>query len=84
MIDGAGLIGSHLVDQLLAYGVQQVRVYDNFSRGVRANLEQALKDNRCEFFADGGDILHKEILLKNHGNNGWCYSLGGTLAAAVL
>ncbi len=63
VIGGAGFIGSHLVDQLLAEGAAQVRVYDNFSRGTRANLEQALQDPRAEVFADGGDILHKDTLL---------------------
>jgi UDP-glucose 4-epimerase len=63
VIGGAGFIGSHLVDQLLAEGATQVRVYDNFSRGTRANLEQALQDPRAEVFADGGDILHKDTLL---------------------
>ena len=64
VIGGAGLIGSHLVDQLLAGGAQQVRIYDNFSRGTRENLKEALEDARCEIFADGGDIQHKDILLK--------------------
>jgi len=64
VIGGAGFIGSHLVEQLLAEGAAQVRVYDNFSRGTRANLKQALQDPRAEVFADGGDILHKDTLLK--------------------
>lgn len=64
VIGGAGFIGSHLVEQLLAEGAAQVRIYDNFSRGTRANLEQALQDLRTEVFADGGDILHKDTLLK--------------------
>ena len=34
---GAGFIGSHIVDRLLADG-QQVRVLDNFSSGKRENL----------------------------------------------
>ena len=36
---GAGFIGSHLVDKLLATG-RRVRVIDNFAVGRRANLEQ--------------------------------------------
>lgn len=64
VIGGAGFIGSHLVEQLLADGAAQVRVYDNFSRGTRANLEQALRDPRAEVFADGGDILHRDTLLR--------------------
>jgi UDP-glucose 4-epimerase len=63
VIGGAGFIGSHLVDQLLAEGAAQVRIYDNFSRGTRANLESALSDQRAEVFADGGDILHRDTLL---------------------
>lgn len=64
VIGGAGFIGSHLVDKLLAEGAAHVRVYDNFSRGTRENLQQALGDARFEIFADGGDILHRDTLHK--------------------
>ncbi|MCH8330698.1 MAG: NAD-dependent epimerase/dehydratase family protein, partial [Bacteroidetes bacterium] len=33
VIGGAGFIGSHVVDQLLAEDVKEVIIYDNFSRG---------------------------------------------------
>src|ERR1700691_2187765 len=36
---GAGFIGSHLVDRLVAEG-RRVRVLDNFAIGRRANLKQ--------------------------------------------
>jgi len=39
---GAGFIGSHLVDRLLAEGAR-VRVLDDFSAGSRANLAEALR-----------------------------------------
>ena len=38
---GAGLIGSHIADQLIAEGVQEIVVVDNFVRGSRSNLDQA-------------------------------------------
>lgn len=64
VIGGAGFIGSHVVDQLLSAGAALVRVYDNFSRGTRENLKQALQDSRFEIFPDGGDILHRDTLTK--------------------
>lgn len=64
VIGGAGLIGSHLVDQLLETDVKEVLIYDNFCRGTKENLKQALQDPRCKIFGDGGDIMHQDILNK--------------------
>jgi UDP-glucose 4-epimerase len=47
VVGGAGLIGSHITDLLLAEGVAEVRVFDNLIRGNRANLAVALRDPRC-------------------------------------
>ncbi|TWU58456.1 UDP-glucose 4-epimerase [Rubripirellula tenax] len=44
---GAGFIGSHLTDSLLARGAM-VRVLDNFSTGFRHNLEHLKGDKRVE------------------------------------
>ncbi|MDH7500473.1 MAG: NAD-dependent epimerase/dehydratase family protein [candidate division NC10 bacterium] len=55
VIGGAGLIGSHLVDQLRQEEVAEIRVYDNLYRGSRENLEQSLKDPRVRLME--GDIL---------------------------
>ena len=46
VVGGAGFIGSHIVDQLLAEPVKEVIIVDNFVRGTRANIEQALQDPR--------------------------------------
>lgn len=62
VIGGAGLIGSHVVDQLLQKDVKEVIIYDNFCRGRYDNLKNALEDSRCKIFPDGGDILHSDIL----------------------
>lgn len=62
VIGGAGFIGSHVVDELLNEDVKQIIVYDNFTRGVRENLEEALRDPRVRIFEAGGDILQSDIL----------------------
>ncbi len=54
---GAGFIGSHLTDSLLALG-HNVVVYDNLSLGKLSNLETANGNPEFEFIK--GDILNKE------------------------
>jgi len=62
VIGGAGFIGSHVVDELLKEDVKQIIVYDNFTRGSRENIEEAVRDPRVRVFEAGGDILHSDIL----------------------
>jgi UDP-glucose 4-epimerase len=62
VIGGAGLIGSHVVEELLKEDIKEVIVYDNFCRGTYENLEVASKDPRCRIFEIGGDILQTDIL----------------------
>jgi UDP-glucose 4-epimerase len=62
VIGGAGLIGSHTVDGLLAEDVGEIVIYDNFVRGTRANLADALKDPRVSIFEAGGDVMQTDIL----------------------
>jgi len=64
VIGGAGLIGSHVVDELLKTEVKEVIVYDNFFRGSLDNLEEALRDPRVVVFPHGGDVLFPDILEK--------------------
>jgi len=56
---GAGFIGSHLVDRLLAEG-REVAVLDNFSTGFRENLESASKNPR--FHLGEGDLQDRGAL----------------------
>jgi len=62
VIGGAGLIGSHLVDELVREDVAEIRVYDNFVRGTLENLAGALRDPRVRIFEAGGDICQTDIL----------------------
>ena len=43
LIGGAGLVGSHIVDQLIGEPVSEIVVYDNFVRGTKDNLAGAVK-----------------------------------------
>jgi UDP-glucose 4-epimerase len=64
VVGGAGLVGSHLIDQLLSTDVGEVVVYDNFARGSIENLGRALSDRRVTIFPHGGDVLQRDILEK--------------------
>ena len=69
VIGGAGLIGSHTVDELLNEDVSQIVVFDNFARGTRENLEGALEDPRVTIVK--GDIARPtEILSALEGADG--------------
>ena len=73
VIGGAGLIGSHTIEMLLKEDVEEVVVYDNFTRGREENLEDSLKDPRVSIHDVGGDILQTDILnaaMKDRGIDG--------------
>jgi UDP-glucose 4-epimerase len=57
---GAGFVGSTIVDQLLAEGVSEVRVVDNFVRGSRGNLAWALEHSGVEVIE--GDIRDASLV----------------------
>ena len=63
---GAGFIGSHLTDRLLAEG-HSVVVYDNLSLGRLDNIEEAQKNPNFSFIE--GDILDKEKFFAVFENN---------------
>ena len=49
VIGGAGLIGSHTVDELLTHDIKEVVIFDNFARGSEENLAMQLKTHVSEF-----------------------------------
>ena len=62
VVGGAGLIGSHTVDRLLKEDVKEILIYDNFLRGSRENLQDAMRDPRVKIYDIGGDIMQTDIL----------------------
>jgi UDP-glucose 4-epimerase len=62
LVGGAGLIGSHTVDQLIKEDVKQIVIYDNMVRGKIENLHNAMLDPRVKIYEAGGDITQSDIL----------------------
>ncbi len=58
---GAGFIGSHVVDGLVAAGADRVHVVDDLSLGREENLAEALSDQRVTFTE--GDCAELSVLL---------------------
>jgi len=71
VVGGAGLIGSHTIDCLLKEDIKEVLIYDNFLRGSRENLTDALNDARVKIYDVGGDVMQTDILQSAfHGADG--------------
>jgi UDP-glucose 4-epimerase len=62
VIGGAGFVGSHIVDQLLAEPVREIVVLDNFVRGTRANLSESAPDKRVRIVE--GSITDRTLLAE--------------------
>ena len=59
---GAGLIGSHIADQLVERGVREVVVLDSFVRGRRENLANAMSRGRVTIVK--GDIRDAKLVAE--------------------
>ena len=59
---GAGLIGSHIADRLVAEGFEEIVVLDNFTRGRQQNLATALRSGRVTIV--DGDIRDHDLVLR--------------------
>src|SRR5262252_8718461 len=59
---GAGLIGSHIADRLVAEGFHEIVVLDNLTRGRRENLAGALSSGRVTIVE--GDIRDRELVMQ--------------------
>jgi UDP-glucose 4-epimerase len=59
---GAGLIGSHIADGLVAEGVQEIVVLDNLTRGRSQNLEPAIASGKVTIVE--GDIRDPDLVRR--------------------
>lgn len=59
---GAGLMGSHIADRLLAGGASKIILLDNFVRGSMHNIDEQLKDPRVQLVR--GDIRNLGLLME--------------------
>lgn len=59
---GAGLVGSHIVDLLVAEDVEEIIVYDNFVRGRRENFAWAMEHGPVTVVE--GDIQNPRLLAE--------------------
>lgn len=64
---GAGFIGSHLVDRLLAEGAAHVAVIDNLFVGSEENLVEAMTTGKVSFYRDDAELnTSLEYIFANH------------------
>jgi UDP-glucose 4-epimerase len=57
---GAGLVGSHIADQLIRRQVAEIVIVDNFSRGQATNIANALKRGNTRLVH--GDVRDRTLL----------------------
>jgi len=60
VIGGAGLIGSHITEQLTEEPVEEIIVFDNFTRGTYDNISDARTDDRVRTVE--GNVNHTDVL----------------------
>ncbi|MDP2923758.1 MAG: NAD-dependent epimerase/dehydratase family protein [Candidatus Omnitrophota bacterium] len=60
LIGGAGLVGSHLAEELLKEDIKEIIIFDNFVRGSLSNLSKVSSDKRVKIIK--ADILDEKSL----------------------
>ncbi len=78
---GAGFIGSHLVDELIAGG-DEVLVVDDLSTGRRENLKGALQTGRVELVE--GSILDADLVARSMDSVDACFHLASAVGVKLI
>lgn len=78
---GAGFIGSHLADALLAQG-HEVVAFDDLSTGSTSNLAHLKGEKRFRLIE--GSILNEPLVNKAMVQSDWCFHLGAALGVHTI
>jgi UDP-glucose 4-epimerase len=70
---GAGFVGSHIADQLLRENVGEIILLDNFVRGSKGNISEALKSGKTRLIE--GDIRDEDLLDKLLKGTDYCFHM---------
>jgi nucleoside-diphosphate-sugar epimerase len=70
---GAGFIGSHVADQLIAAGIGEIVILDNMVRGRTENLNRALETGKIDLI--NGDIRDTHLIEKLVDNSDYVFHL---------
>lgn len=70
---GSGFVGSYIVEQLLKESVQKIVIIDNFMRGSKENISDAMKSGRVELII--GDIRNIDLLNNHFPGIDYCFHL---------
>jgi UDP-glucose 4-epimerase len=70
---GAGFIGSTIIDQLLEQSVSEIIIIDNFIRGTKDNIVQALASGRVRLLE--GDIRNSDLLKRTFEGIHYCFHM---------
>jgi UDP-glucose 4-epimerase len=75
VIGGAGFLGSHIVDQLTSTTAREIVVLDNFVRGTRENLHDAVEDPRVTVV--DGSVTDRRLLAQLMSGTDYVFHLAG-------
>ena len=64
---GAGLIGSHIADRLVAEGFEDIVILDNLTRGRQQNIDRRRASGKVRVVE--GDIRDANLVLQHHGGH---------------
>lgn len=70
---GAGLVGSHVVEELLPLHPAKVIIVDNLFRGSRENMQRFIDDPVVEFIE--GDIREEQLIRSCMSRSRYCFHL---------